>query len=292
MFGFQRIGDLIWAAGDLRCRGFLIGATSGRTTLNGEGLQHEDGHSHLLAYPVPTVCAYDPAFAYEIAVLIREGIRRMYQEQQDIIYYLTVGNENYEQPSLPEKGRTAIQEGIVKGIYQLKRGPKSKAGLRVGLLGSGSIMNCVLGAQKILAEDYGVTADIWSVTSYKELHRSALTTERWNLLHPTRKRRVPYVTDALKNSADVFVAASDYVKALPESISQWIPGRLLTLGTDGFGRSDSRKALRDHFEVDDRHIVIAALSGLMREGKVEPKVVQQALKRFDIDSERMDPYLA
>jgi pyruvate dehydrogenase E1 component len=291
MFGFQRVGDLIWAAGDMRCKGFLVGCTSGRTTLNGEGLQHEDGHSHLLAYPLPNVAAYDPAFAYEIAIIVREGIRRMFENQEDLFYYLTVGNENYTQPPLSEDRREQIREGTVRGIYRFRRSAEKRPKLRVDLLGSGAIMNCVLRAQELLGDRFGVAADVWSVTSYKELHRSAVDAERWNVRHPGEKPRESYVTQALKDGSGVFVAASDYMKALPESVAKWIPGRLISLGTDGFGRSETRQALRDFFEVDHRHIALSALYGLMREGEVEVGVVQKAIKELDIDTSRPNPWL-
>ncbi len=291
MFGFQRVGDLIWAAGDLRCRGFLVGATSGRTTLNGEGLQHEDGHSHLLAYTVPSVVAYDPAFAYELAVVVRDGIRRMYENQEDVFYYLTVGNENYDQPAFPEKNRDKIREGIIKGIYRFREADNKDAELRVDLFGSGAIMNCVLRAQSLLADEFNVSADVWSVTSYKELHRSVLDAERWNMRHPKQKARKAYVSKVLEGSSGIYVAASDYMKALPESIARWLPGRLVSLGTDGYGRSDTREALRDFFEVDHRHIALAALYGLMQEGKVSAAVVEKAIKKLDIDTTRANPWL-
>lgn len=291
MFGFQRVGDLIWLAGDIRCKGFLIGATSGRTTLNGEGLQHEDGHSHLLAYPVPNLITYDPAFAYEIGVIVRSGIERMYEKQEDIFYYLTVGNENYDQPPLPEADREAIKEGIVRGIYRFRGSENTKPKLKVDLLGSGAIMNCVLRAQEILDSDFGIAADVWSVTSYKELHQDGLDVTRWNLLHPTKNPKVPYLTQALANGSGICVAASDYVKALPESVSQWIPGRLISLGTDGFGRSETREALRDFFEVDAGHIVLAALAGLQQEGKIDAKTVQAAIKKLGIDPNKANPFL-
>jgi pyruvate dehydrogenase E1 component len=292
MFGLQRVGDLIWAAADTRAKGFLIGATAGRTTLNGEGLQHEDGNSHLLAYPVPNLMAYDPAFAYELAVIVREGVRRMYAEHDDVFYYLTVENENYPHPPIPEGDRKKIKEGIIRGIYRFQKSSKKKAKLRVGLLGSGAIMTHVLKARSLLEEDFGVAADVWSVTSYKELHKDGLQTERWNRLHPAKKPRTAYLTKALESSnGGVFVAASDYVKALPESVSRWVPGRLVSLGTDGFGRSESRDALRDFFEVDYRHIALAALTGLAREGRLEFKEVEKARKRLKIDSEKPDPTL-
>ncbi len=291
MFGFQRVGDLMWAAGDMRARGFLVGATAGRTTLNGEGLQHEDGHSHLLAYPIPNLMTYDPAFAYEIAVIVREGIRRMFENQEDRFYYLTVGNENYEQPELPKKNREAVKGGIVRGIYRFRTAEKPQGKPKVDLLGSGAIMNCVLKAQHVLSEDYGVAADVWSVTSYKELHRSGIDAERWNIRHSGEKPRVPYLAQALEGSSGVYVAASDYMKALPESVAKWFPGRLLSLGTDGFGRSESRQALRDFFEVDHRHITLAALYGLVQEGKMKPAVLGKAVKKLEIDTNRADPWL-
>jgi pyruvate dehydrogenase E1 component len=290
MFGFQRVGDLIWAAGDSRSRGFLLGATAGRTTLNGEGLQHQDGHSHLLALPLPNLKAYDPAYAYEIAVIIQEGIRRMYENGEEIFYYLTLGNENYVQPPMPEGAR----EGILKGLYRFR--PSRLVGdegkFRAQLLGSGSILNAVVEAQEILAEKYGVAADVWSVTSYKELYRDALTAERWNMLHPDQEPKVPYVTSCFDENPGVFVAASDYVKALPEMISQWLPGPLQSLGTDGFGRSDSREALRDFFEVDARFITLATLHQLTRQGQIDRKVVAQAIRDLEIDPEKVNPMYA
>jgi pyruvate dehydrogenase E1 component len=288
MFGFQRVGDLIWAASDMRARGFMMGGTAGRTTLAGEGLQHQDGHSHLLAYPYPTVKAYDPAFAYELAVLIREGIRRMYEEQEDVFYYLTILNENYPQPAMPE----GVKEGIVKGLYKFKATEKKNAKLQAQLLGSGAILNKVIEAQKILEEKYNVAADVWSVTSYKELHRDALIAERWNMFHPGEKAQVPYVSQAFKNAKGVFVAASDYVRALPESVAKWIPAPLVTLGTDGFGRSDGRAHLRDFFEVDERYIILATLYGLHREGKVEANVLKKAMKEMAIDPEKANPMIS
>jgi pyruvate dehydrogenase E1 component len=290
MFGFQRVGDLIWAAGDLRCKGFLVGATSGRTTLNGEGLQHEDGHSHVLAYPLPNLRAYDPSFAYEIAVIVREGIRRMYEAQEDIFYYITVGNENYEQPPLAEQDRDRIKEGIIRGMYRFRKSELKKPKARVDLFGSGSIMNCVLQAQRVLEEEYGVAADVWSVTSYKELHRSAVEAQRWNLLHPEQPPRQAYVTELLSGTSGVYVAASDYMKVLPESIAKWLPGRLISLGTDGFGRSETRRALRDFFEVDHRFVTLAALSGLAQEGRLKSAAVTQAIRKLDIDPNKLDPW--
>src|SRR5207253_860441 len=258
MFGFQRIGDLIWAAADMRTRGFLLGATAGRTTLNGEGLQHEDGHSHLLASTVPTVMAYDPAFAYELAVILRDGIRRMYEDaKEDLFYYITLYNDNYPMLSMPE-GAT---DGILKGLYKLRpasvkpASPKAK----VHLFGSGPILMHALKAQELLAEHFGVAADVWSATSYKELRRDALDAERWNLLHPSEKPRQGYVETLLAKEEGVFVAASDFMRSVPEMIGRWVPGGLYPLGTDGFGRSDTRAALRRHFEVDAESITVAGL---------------------------------
>jgi pyruvate dehydrogenase E1 component len=288
MFGFQRVGDLIWAAGDLRTRGFLIGATAGRTTLAGEGLQHQDGHSHLLAYPVPPVRAYDPAFAYEIAVIIQDGIRTMYEKQEDLIYYLTVGNENYQQPAVPTSDTAELKRGIIRGIYPFHSTEKNTS-LRVNLLGSGAIMNCVLKAQNLLLDDFGVGSDVWSVTSYKSLHQDAVEVERRNHRNPAKEEKLPFVAETLSEASGVFVAASDYVKALPESISKWIPGRLISLGTDGFGRSDSREALRDFFEVDERHIAAAALAGLAKEGKIKPEMVVEAIRKFEINPDKANP---
>ncbi|GAB4412314.1 MAG: pyruvate dehydrogenase (acetyl-transferring), homodimeric type [Anaerolineae bacterium] len=290
MFGLQRIGDLIWAAADLRCRGFLLGATSGRTTLAGEGLQHQDGHSHVLASTVPNLMAYDPAFAYELAVIIRDGIRRMYEEQESVFYYLTVGNENYNMPHLPD--RDGVKEGILKGMYKFKASENKDAKLHAHLFGSGAIMNQVLRAQKELEEKYNIAADVWSVTSYKELRRDGLEVERWNLLHPTEKPRIPYVTQCLADAPGVFVAASDYMKKLPDSISRWFPRPLVSLGTDGFGRSDGRKALRDFFEVDYRYVTLAALTSLMREDKLKPDMVMGAMEDLEINPVKANPMIS
>jgi pyruvate dehydrogenase E1 component len=285
MFGFQRIGDLVWAAGDMRAKGFLLGGTAGRTTLNGEGLQHQDGHSHLLAYPLPNLVTYDPAFAFELAVIIRDGIRRMYEEQENVFYYLTVMNENYPMPPMPD----GAKEGIVKGMYKFKSSKKKNFKLNTQLFGSGTILNEVLKAAEILEQDYEVAADVWSVTSYKELRRDALDVERWNVLNPDKKQKVTYIEKMLKNEKGVFVAASDYVKALPDSIAKWIPGRLYSLGTDGFGRSESREALRDFFEVDARHIVLATLFALEKEGNLKMATVQKAIKDLKINPDKPNP---
>ena len=286
MFGPQRVGDLVWASGDLRCKGFLVGATSGRTTLNGEGLQHQDGHTHLLTSTVPNLISYDPAFAYEIAVIIRNGIYRMYEKQESIFYYLSVGNENYPMPPMPE----GVKDGIIKGLYRYSKTSK-KFPLRAHLLGSGAIMNQVLEAQKILEEKYQVAADVWSITSYNELRREALNVERANLLNPGAKK-TPYVTQCLKGEQGVFIAASDYMKTLPDSIRQWVPGPFTALGTDGFGRSESREALRDFFEVDAKHIVWAALVALHNEKKIGADGLAKAQKELPIDPKKSNPMVS
>jgi pyruvate dehydrogenase E1 component len=285
MFGLQRIGDLIWAAGDMRCRGFLVGGTAGRTTLAGEGLQHQDGNSHLLAYPVPNLVAYDPAFAFELAVIIRDGMRRMYQENEDVFYYLTVENENYSMPAMPD----GVEDGILKGVYKLSSVGSSKAKKRVQLFGSGAIVNEALRAQKWLKSEHGIASDVWSVTSFKELYRDGLEVERWNMMHPLEEPKIPYLTSCTAGAAGPSVVASDYVKALSHSVSRWFPSQPICLGTDGFGRSDSRTALRDFFEVDYRYISVAALSGLAREGKVKSEVVKEAMKKLKIDPEKANP---
>jgi pyruvate dehydrogenase E1 component len=284
MFGFQRIGDLVWAAADMRCRGFMLGGTAGRTTLAGEGLQHQDGHSHLLAYPVPNCITYDPAFAYELAVIIQDGIKRMYTDGESIFYYITVMNEPVEMPHMPEGSR----EGILRGLYRFKQsGHKSK--LHANLFGSGTIMQEVIKAAEILESKYDVTTDIWSITSYKELYKDGNACERWNMLHPGETAKVPYIAQTLKDAQGVFAAASDYVKAMPESISQWFPRPLMALGTDGFGRSEGRASLRDFFEVDAKHIVVATLTALMRDGKVKADAVQRAIKDLGVDANKPNP---
>jgi pyruvate dehydrogenase E1 component len=285
MFGLQRIGDLVWASADMRVRGFLLGGTSGRTTLAGEGLQHQDGNSHVLALPVPNLRAYDPAYAYEIAVIIKDGIRRMYKEGENIFYYITVMNEPYSMPAMPE----GAEEGILRGMYLLRPAENQKAKLRAQLFGSGAILREALTAQEMLAEKYGVAADVWSVTSYKALYNDANEVERWNLLHPTQKPRVPYVTECLADAPGPLVAASDYLKALPDCIAKWTPRKLVSLGTDGFGRSEGRAALRDFFEVDARFITLATLHELLLEGKIQASVVQKAIKDLEIDIEKRDP---
>jgi pyruvate dehydrogenase E1 component len=304
MFGFQRIGDLVWAAADMRTRGFLLGGTAGRTTLMGEGLQHQDGHSHLLAATVPNLLAYDPAFAYELAAIIQDGIRRMYEAGEQVFYYITLGNENYPMPAMPA-GATA---GILRGMYRLRPAASQGSGnqgsgnqgsgnqghsrSRVHLLGSGSILREAVRAQQILAERFGVAADVWSVTSYKELRREALAVERWNRLHPTAAPRRSYVEGLLGAEQGVFIAATDYMKSLPEMINRWVPGGLTPLGTDGFGRSENRAALRRFFEVDAECIALAALDRLAQRGEVKPARVQQAIEELGIDPEKADPLLA
>jgi pyruvate dehydrogenase E1 component len=287
MFGFQRIGDLIWAAADMRTKGFLIGGTSGRTTLAGEGLQHQDGHSHVLAMPVPNLKAYDPAFAYEIAVIVKDGIHRMYEKKEDIFYYITVMNEFYKMPPMPK----GSEEGILKGIYKFRES-NIPAKQKLHLLGSGTILNEVIKAQNILAEKYGIPADVWSVTSYKELLRDAQDCERWNMLHPDEEPKIPYIKQAFKNEEGYFVAASDYMKILPESISKWIPGDLISLGTDGFGRSDGRAALRDFFEIDARYITLAGLNLMRKHNKVKASFVKQVIKDLGINSEKPNPAIS
>jgi pyruvate dehydrogenase E1 component len=285
MFGLQRVNDLIWAAADTRARGFMLGGTAGRTTLAGEGLQHQDGNSHVLALPIPTLRAYDPAFAYEIAVIIEAGIDRMYRQGESIFYYITVMNEPYAMPAMPEGSR----EGILKGMYKYKAAADGKAKLRAQLFGSGSILREVLKAQEML-QKYNVAADVWSVTSYKALYTDGIETERWNMLHPAEKPRVPYVTRCMADAPGVLVAATDYLKALPHMVSPWMPRRLASLGTDGFGRSESRESLRNFFEVDARFITLATLHELLREGKIQASAVQKAIKDLEIDVSKPDPF--
>jgi pyruvate dehydrogenase E1 component len=285
MFGLQRVGDLAWAAGDMRTRGFLLGGTSGRTTLAGEGLQHQDGQSHLLALPIPNCRSYDPAYAYELAAIIQDGIRRMYGQGESVFYYLTVMNEQYAQPSMPDGAR----DGILQGMYRLRAAAGEKGRHRAQLLGSGAILPEVVKAQELLAEKYGVAADVWSVTSYAELYRDGNACERWNMLHPSAKPRVPYVTRCLADAPGALVAASDYVKALPRAIDRWLPRPLVALGTDGFGRSESRAGLRAFFEVDHRFVAVAALHALAREQAIEATVVERAMKDLEIDPGKADP---
>ena len=285
MFGLQRISDFIWAAADMRCRGFMLGGTAGRTTLAGEGLQHQDGNSHILALPIPTMHAYDPAFAFEIAVIIQDGIRRMYKDGENIFYYITVMNEPYAMPAMP----AGVEDGILRGMYKFRASEIKNSKLRAQLFGSGAILREALKAQEILGEKYGVSADVWSVTSYKSLYTDGIDAERWNLLHSGEKPRVPYVSECLANADGVLVAATDYLKALPNLISKWTPRRLASLGTDGFGRSENRAALRDFFEVDARFIALATLYELFREGKIASPVVQKAIQDLEIDLDKPNP---
>ena len=288
MFGFQRIGDFIWAAADMRARGFLLGGTAGRTTLAGEGLQHQDGNSHILALPVPNLKAYDPAYAYEIAVIIQDGIRRMYKHGENWFYYITVMNEPYAMPAMP----AGVEEGILKGMYKFRASSNKKSKLKAQLFGSGAILNEALRAQEILEQKYGVAADVWSVTSYKELYMEAVEVERWNRLNSGEKPRVPYVSQCLADAPGVLVAASDYLKTLPNMISKWMPRRLAALGTDGFGRSEGRAALRDFFEVDAKFIALAALHELHLDGKIEARVVQDARKELGVPKDKPNPVIS
>jgi len=281
MFGFQRVGDLAWAAGDSRARGFLIGATSGRTTLNGEGLQHEDGHSHLIAQTIPNCIAYDPAFQYELAVIVQDGLRRMVQEQQDIFYYLTVMNENYAHPDMPQ----GAELGILKGMYLFRESPKAQ----VQLLGSGTIFREVIAAADLLEKDFGIAADLWSVTSFSELRREGLDSDRWNALHPTVKPRVPYVEQALKGRRGPVVAATDYLKLHADAIRAFLPARYRVLGTDGFGRSDTRAKLRHFFEVNRYWVAVHALKALADEGALPAAKVSEAMSKYGLDSEKPNP---
>ncbi len=284
MFGFQRVGDFIWAAGDIQARGFLLGATAGRTTLAGEGLQHQDGHSQLVATTVPNCVAYDPTYAYELAVIVHDGMRRMYVDQENIFYYLTVMNENYPQPALPK----GVEQGILKGGYLLQAGGRGK--VRATLMGSGTILRECLAAAKILESDYGIPADVFSITSFSELRREALETERWNMMHPGETARVPYVETLLKEHEGPIVAATDYMRIVPDQVREWVGGRYVTLGTDGYGRSDSRAALRKHFEVDRNYITVAALKALADEGKVDQATLIGAMQALGVDPSKPVPW--
>jgi len=285
MFGFQRVGDLAWAAGDMRSRGFLLGGTAGRTTLNGEGLQHEDGHSHLLSATVPNCISYDPTFAYELVVIIQDGLRRMYQEQEDVYYYLTVMNENYPMPALPE----GAEKGILKGMYLFKKGA-AKKGPRVQLLGSGTILREVIAAADLLRNDWGIESDVWSCPSFTELARDGNETARWNLLNPLEKPRLAWVEQCLQDTKGPVVAASDYMRLFAEQIRAYVPRRYTVLGTDGFGRSDTREKLRHFFEVNRYFVALAALKSLADDGAIDVKKVAEALKRYDIDAAKAVPW--
>jgi len=283
MFGFQRIGDFIWAGGDLQSRGFLIGGTAGRTTLAGEGLQHQDGHSLVNASTVPNCVSYDPTYAYELAVIIQDGLRRMIGEQEDVFYYITTMNENYVHPPMPK----GVEDGILRGMYLLQVGGQGK--IRAQLMGSGTILREVLGAADLLMKDFGIPTDVWSVTSFNELRRDALETERWNQLHPDAEPRKCYVEKALADRSGPYVAATDYMKIVPDQIERWVSGRFVSLGTDGYGRSDDRASLRKHFEVDKRYIAVTTLKALADDGVLDQKTVAEAIEKYGIDPDRPDP---
>jgi pyruvate dehydrogenase E1 component len=286
MFGFQRIGDLAWAAGDMRARGFLLGGTAGRTTLNGEGLQHEDGHSHVMAATIPNCLTYDPTYAYELAVIIQDGMRRMYQEQEDVFYYITVMNENYTHPAMPD----GVKKGILAGMYLLREGKSKKGQQKVQLLGSGTILREVLAAAELLEKDYGISADIWSVTSFNQLCRDGLETQRWNMLHPTEPPREAYVKQCLKDRSGPVIAATDYIKGYADQIRAFLPTpHYAVLGTDGFGRSGTRRALRRHFEVDRHYVAVAALNALADQELIAREKVADAIKRYGVDPEKPNP---
>jgi pyruvate dehydrogenase E1 component len=290
MFGFQRVGDFAWAAGDMRCRGFLMGGTAGRTTLSGEGLQHQDGHNLITASTIPNCVSYDPTFAYEMAVIIQDGIRRMYQDQEDVFYYVTMMNENWRHPAMPEGSR----EGILKGMYLLRDGgsqdKKDEKKPRIQLLGSGAILREVMAAADMLRDDFGVAADIWSATSFNELRRDGIDAERWSMLHPQEKRRQSYVETCLVGRPGPIVAATDYMRLYAEQIRPYLPGKsYVVLGTDGFGRSDTRKKLRHFFEVDRRYVVVAALRALADTGELPVGKIREAMEKYGIDPEKPNP---
>lgn len=286
MFGFQRIGDLAWAAGDMQARGFLVGGTAGRTTLAGEGLQHQDGHSHLQASTIPNCVSYDPTYSYELAVIIQDGMRRMYAEEENVFYYLTVMNENYAHPAMPK----GSQEGILKGLYQFSKSSKDDGQTAtVQLMGSGTILNECVAAAEILESEFGVAANVWSATSINELRREGLETQRWNMLHPSEKPRISYVEQCLQDQNGPVIAATDYMKVYADSIREFVPSRYVVLGTDGFGRSDDRQQLRSHFEVNHKYIIVAALSALFEDGSIDAEVVNKAIKQFNIDVEKPTP---
>jgi pyruvate dehydrogenase E1 component len=287
MFGFQRIGDLAWAAGDMRSRGFLLGGTAGRTTLNGEGLQHEDGHSLLWAASVPNCISYDPTFGYELAVIMQDGLRRMVAEQEDVYYYITVMNENYEHPAIPQGDSVAAD--IIKGMYSFRKTAADKKAPHVQLMGAGTIFNEVIAAADLLKNDWGVNADLWSVPSFTELAREGHEVQRWNLLHPTEEKKVSHVEKLLKDAPGPVIASTDYVRALTEQIRAFVPQKFVVLGTDGYGRSDTREKLRHFFEVDRYWVTVAALNALADEGTIERKVVAEALKKYNLDPAKPNP---
>jgi pyruvate dehydrogenase E1 component len=287
MFGFQRTGDQIWALGDARGRGFMMAATAGRTTLTGEGLQHTDGHSHVLASTVPNILAYDPAYAYELAIIVREGIDRMYGERgEDVFYYITIYNENWVQAPKPE----GVEEGVLRGLYRFK--PAEAGSRRVQILASGPILQQALKAQQVLAEKFDVAADVWSATSFQQLRNDGLDVERWNRLHPDAEQRIPYVAQCLAPTEGPIVAATDFMKSIPDMVAPWIDRPYTVLGTDGFGRSDTREALREHFEVNPEHIAYAALHGLCLDGKSTPEELKRAIAELGIDADAVNPLYA
>ncbi len=284
MFGFQRVGDLIWAAGDMQARGFLMGATAGRTTLCGEGLQHQDGHSHLAAAGIPNCRAYDPTFAYELAIILQTGMKCMYEDGENVFYYVTIMNENYTHPAMPE----GVEDGVIKGIYQFKQGSRKKK--RVQLLGSGTILREVIEAAELLEKDWNIAADIWSVTSFTELARDGMSVERWNRLHPMENPRKGYLARQMEEVKGPAVAATDYVRAYADQIRNCMGDRrYVTLGTDGYGRSDLREKLRSFFEVNRYHVVVAALKALADDGEIEKETVARALQAYKIDPEKPNP---
>jgi pyruvate dehydrogenase E1 component len=285
MFGMQRVGDLVWASGDLRARGFLLGGTAGRTTLNGEGLQHEDGHSHLISAVVPNCISYDPTFAYEVAVIVQDGLRRMVENQEDAFYYITLMNENYPHPGLPEGARA----GILKGMYKLSDGGAAQ-GPRAQLLGSGVILREVMAAAELLKKDWGVTCDVWSCPSFTELRRDGIAASRWNLLHPTQKPKASYVEQCLAGTKGPVIASTDYMRTFADQIREFVPRRYKVLGTDGFGRSDSRENLRRFFEVNRFYVTVAALKALAEDGEVPPAQVAEAIRKYGIDTEKPAPW--
>jgi pyruvate dehydrogenase E1 component len=286
MFGFQRVGDLAWAAGDMRCRGFLLGGTAGRTTLNGEGLQHEDGHSHVLSATIPNCVSYDPTFGYEVAVIVQDGLRRMYAEQEDVYYYLTVMNENYRHPAMPE----GAAPSIIRGMYLFAAGAKKPKAPRAQLLGSGTIFREVIAAAQLLRDDWGVEADLWSCPSFTELARDGQTVARQNLLNPTAAPRTSHVADCLGPTTGPVIAATDYVRAFPEQIRAYVPRRYVVLGTDGFGRSDTREKLRRFFEVDRWYVTVAALKALADEGTLPAEKAVEAMKKYGLDPAKPAPW--
>jgi pyruvate dehydrogenase E1 component len=288
MFGFQRIGDLAWAAGDSRARGFLLGGTAGRTTLNGEGLQHEDGHSHLISSTIPNCVSYDPTFAYEVVVIVQDGLRRMVKEQEDVFFYLTLMNENYTHPAMPEGAR----EGILKGMYLIESGKANPKEPRVQLLGSGTILREVIAAARLLREDFGVAADVWSCPSFTQLRREGMEVERWNLLHPDEPARKSYVEQCLEGRKGPAVAATDYMRSFADQIRPWVKRNYKVLGTDGFGRSDFRRQLRKFFEVDRHYVTVAALKALAEDGALPASKVTEAIKKYAIDASKPCPWLS